>query len=55
MDARAGPFREDGGAAHGLDRDHRRPRGEMGERIETARIAHARLASLHDGIGLGVQ
>lgn len=55
VDARTGPFRKNGGAAHGLDCDHRGPRGKVRERIEAPRIAHARLAPLHDGIGLCVQ
>ena len=55
VDARTGPLREDGGAAHCLDRDDRRTRREMRERVEATGIAHARLTPLHDGIGLSVQ
>src|SRR5713101_2312804 len=55
MDARTGPFGEDGGAAHRLDGDDRGARGEMRERIEAACRAHAGLAPFHDGVGLGMQ
>ena len=40
VDARAGPFGQDRGAAHRLDRDHRGPRGEMRQRIDAAGLAH---------------
>ena len=55
VDARAGPFGEDRGAADRLDRDHRRARGEMRQRIVAARVAELRLAPLHDRVGLGMQ
>ena len=55
VDAAAGPFGQDRGAAHRLDRHHRRPRGDMRERIDAARFAHPQLAADHDRIGLGMQ
>ena len=44
VDARAGPFGEDRGAAHRLDRDHRGPRGEMRQRIGAAGLRACRVS-----------
>ncbi len=55
VNARAGPFRENGGAAYRLHGHYRRARGDMGERIDAARVAHAGLAPLHDRVGLGME
>ena len=46
---------EDRGAAHRLDRHHRRPRRDMRQRIDPAGIAHPQLAPHHDRVGLGMQ
>jgi hypothetical protein len=55
MNAGAGPFGEDGGAAHRFDGDHGRARGEMGELIADAGFHQPLLPPLHDRIGLGMQ
>ena len=55
VDPRASPFGKDRGAAHGLNCDHRRARCEMRQRINAAGIPHARLATLHNRIGLGMK
>ena len=56
VNARAGPFGEDGGAADRLDRDDRGPRGDM-RRTDRCRPAAIKplLTPLHDRVGLGVQ
>ncbi len=55
VDARAGPFGKRRRAPHGLDRDDRRPRVEVRERVGAPRRHQVRLATRHDGGRLGVQ
>ena len=55
VDARAGPLGEDRGAADRFDRDHRRARGDMRQRIVAAGAHQPLLAPFHDRVGLGVQ
>ena len=55
VNARAGPFGQDRGAADRLDRNHCRSRRYMSEGINAAGIAHPQFAPHHDRVGLGVE